>query len=78
MNKIQNSRPPHPLPLPTGERGRVRGDHLGLKIGIYLGFGICHLEFLIVNPAWFYLYRVRVNKTVVRDLARDGRDILLQ
>jgi aryl-alcohol dehydrogenase len=30
-----------------------------LKIGIYLGFGICHLEFVIENPVWFRLCRVR-------------------
>jgi len=40
MNEIRNSKPPHPLPLPTGERGRVRGGHLELEFEIYLGFGI--------------------------------------
>ena len=43
MKKIQNSSPPHPLPLLTGERGRVRGGHLDLKIVIYLGFVIWNL-----------------------------------
>jgi hypothetical protein len=32
----------HPLPLPIGERGRVRGS---LELGVYLGFGNCNLEF---------------------------------
>ncbi len=36
-----------------------RFGHLGLKIRIYLGFGICHLEFVIINPVWFPLGRVR-------------------
>jgi hypothetical protein len=27
--------------------------HLGLEIGIYLGFGICHLEFAIAKLVCF-------------------------
>jgi hypothetical protein len=45
MSKIQNSNPPHPIPLPLGERGRVRGGYLRLELGIYLGFVIWKLEF---------------------------------
>jgi hypothetical protein len=37
MNKIQNSK-------------QNRFDNLDLKIGIYLGFGICYLEFAIITP----------------------------
>jgi len=40
MSQIQNPNPPHPIPLPRGERGRVRGDHLILELGNYLEFGI--------------------------------------
>jgi hypothetical protein len=36
MNKIQNSK-------------HDRFDPLDLKIGIYLGFGICYLEFAILT-----------------------------
>jgi hypothetical protein len=45
MSQIQNHKPPHPSPLPRGERDGVRGGHLILEFGIYLGFGICNLEF---------------------------------
>jgi hypothetical protein len=38
MTKIQNFR-------------QNRFGHLGLKIEIYLGFGICHLEFVITIPS---------------------------
>jgi len=48
-------------PLSSGERDRVRsfGD-LALGFRIYLGFRICHLEFMIPNRVWFRLCRVRV------------------
>jgi hypothetical protein len=36
----QNSKPPHPIPLPRGERDGVRGGHEKLEFGAYLGFGI--------------------------------------
>jgi hypothetical protein len=40
MNKIQNSK-------------QNRFCHLELKVGIYLGFGICHFELITANPVWF-------------------------
>jgi hypothetical protein len=43
MTKILNS--PHPIPLPTGERGRVRGGHLDLVFEICLEFEIWNLGF---------------------------------
>ena len=42
MTKIQNSK-------------QNCFGHLGLKIGIYLGFGICHLEFAILTPVTVHL-----------------------
>jgi len=43
MDEILNSKPPSPCPLPTGERGRVRGGDL--KIEFWNLFGIWGLEF---------------------------------
>ncbi len=47
MNKIQNYR-------------QNRFGHLGSKIGIYLRFGIYHLEFVTTKPVEFRLCRVRL------------------
>jgi len=49
MTKIQ---PPHPSPLPSGERDGVRGvSVIGYwATGIYLGFGIWCLEFQHLGP----------------------------
>jgi hypothetical protein len=44
-SQLLKSETPHPIPLPSGERGRVRGGHLKLEFGAYLGFGICDLGF---------------------------------
>jgi hypothetical protein len=38
------------LPLPVGERGRVRGKITILVIGIYLGLGSCHWMLVFSSP----------------------------
>jgi hypothetical protein len=45
MTQIGNSKSPHPSPLPPGEREGVRGSHLRLTFGIFLGFVVWNLEF---------------------------------
>ena len=41
--------PPHPVPLPIGERGGVRGFRI-LVIGAYLEFGVWYLVFFAPFP----------------------------
>jgi len=48
MNQIQNSKPPHPIPLSQGERDGVRGGHWKLILGVYLELVIWNLGFEIV------------------------------
>ena len=40
----------------SGERGRVRGGHLGLEFGAYWGFGICDLGFRTIDALCYALY----------------------
>jgi len=52
MTKISiNEIAPHPFPLPSGERIKVRGSfgHWNLVIGYYLELGIWVLEFNLLK-----------------------------
>ena len=49
---------PHPIPLPSGERGRVRGIEFCISvIGNYLSFGAWHLVLILHLPPNFISFK---------------------